>query len=847
MVRRFRSSSRLPVPVRLAGLQLMAASLVVAPLHTATLIAAPVHDAPFHAAPFQPVSLSPQGARLRPLAAFNPSLPWPLPVARQDSGSWLARPPLVRPGSLRDGSGAGTAQPEPQIPLAIGALSTAAAAPAVPVPGPGLNELQEAGQRFQPLWSARGMVASQEGRASAAGAEILRQGGNAVDGAVATAFALAVTLPQAGNLGGGGFLVLWLPGESPARARGCLGPQASGSAGPVGPVRKAAADPAAARMAGSTPLWPERQAMDATHAQPAPERPIGQGFAVAVNFRETAPAAARADLFLRADGSVDRKRATRSLQSTAVPGSVAGLLLAQRCYGRLALQTVMAPAIALAERGVPVDRELADSLTAGLPLLAADPTSRALFLRPAGRSAGPAASTPREAGRSRSAAPLTAAAPKAPLPAVTRPPKAAGGAPVRSPGSPGVAAVGGAPASLTVAGSPRSAELPLATEPLLASPKPPGQPALRALQPGEILRQPHLAATLHRIARQGEAGFYRGPVAAALVNLMRQRGGLIASADLAAYRAQLVRPLTGRFAGHPLLSMPPPGGGLTLLQLLGLLDPADLAAKGAGSAATLHQLTEAMNLAYRDRNTWLGDPASMATPPPDLLDPAYRDQLRRSIDPIRHRPSASLAAPSPPRRENVNTTHLSVADREGGLVALTTTLNFAYGNGISVPGAGFLLNNEMDDFSAAPGRPNAFGLVQGEANAITPGRRPLSSMAPTLVFRPDGTPWLATGSPGGSRIITTVAQVLLQRILWGANLATAVAAPRIHSQLWPDRLALEEGFSPDTRRLLEGMGHSTQPSAAMGAANSVEVLAPLGSGSLGAVDPRRGRTLAVGE
>jgi gamma-glutamyltranspeptidase/glutathione hydrolase len=336
-------------------------------------------------------------------------------------------------------------------------------------------------------------------------------------------------------------------------------------------------------------------------------------------------------------------------------------------------------------------------------------------------------------------------------------------------------------------------------------------------------------------------------VADALVELMRQRGGLIRQADLAAYRAQLVRPLAGRFRGHPVLSMPLPGGGLTLLQLLGLLDPADLAASGAGSAATLHQLTEAMNLAYRDRNTWLGDPASMATPPPALLDPAYLDQLRRSIDLRRHRPSASLTAPPPPRPESVNTTHLSVADRHGGLVALTTTLNFAYGNGVTVPGAGFLLNNEMDDFSAAPGRPNSFGLVQGEANAIRPGRRPLSSMAPTLVFRPDGTPWLATGSPGGSRIITTVAQVLLQRIVWGANLATAVAAPRIHSQLWPDRLSLEEGISPDTRRLLEAMGHSTQPSAAMGAANSVEVVAPLGSGSLGVVDPRRGRTQAVGE
>jgi len=629
------------------------------------------------------------------------------------------------------------AVPRPSAPPQTAAsLSLGAARTLAPIPAPALNELQETAQRFHPLWSALGMVASQEGRASEAGAAILRQGGNAVDGAVATAFALAVTLPQAGNLGGGGFLLLWLPGESPAGARGCLGPEASG-----------------------------------------PERPIGQGFAVAVNFRETAPAAARADVFLRGDGSVDRQRATRSLQSTAVPGSVAGLLLAQRCYGRLPLQAVMAPAIAMAERGVPVDRELADSLTAGLPLLAADPTSRALFLRPAGRS------------------------PRPPVSPATR----------------SVAAAVGAP------------------------------PPLRALQPGETLRQPALAATLRRIARQGEAGFYRGPVAAALVALMRQRGGLIRSADLAAYRAQLVQPLAARFRGHPVIAMPPPGGGLTLLQLLGLLEPFDLAASGAGSAASLHRLTEAMNLAYRDRNTWLGDPASMANPPPDLLDPAYLDQLRRSIDPQRHRPAATIAEPPPPRRESVNTTHLSVADRHGGLVALTTTLNFAYGNGVTVPGAGFLLNNEMDDFTAAPGRPNSFGLVQGEANAITPGRRPLSSMAPTLVFRPDGTPWLATGSPGGSRIITTVAQVLLQRIVWGSNLATAVAGPRVHSQLWPDRLSLEEGFSPDTRRLLEGMGHRTQPSAAMGAANCVEVLAPLGSGSLGAVDPRRGRTLAVAE
>jgi gamma-glutamyltranspeptidase/glutathione hydrolase len=623
---------------------------------------------------------------------------------------------------------------------------------------PRTNPLQESQQRFQPTWSARGVVASQEGQASAAGAAVLRRGGNAVDGAVATAFALAVTLPQAGNLGGGGFLLLWLPGVSPARARGCL-------PGPPGPPGVAGATEAA-RAAG---------------AAGSPELELGRGYAVAVNFRESAPAAAGPGLFLRADGEVDRLRATRSLQSTAVPGSVAGLLLAQRCYGRLPLAAVLAPAIALAEHGVVVDRELADSLEAALPLLRADPTSRALFLRSNASS-----------NRRPNGTPRPSAEPE--------------------------------PASGTgTAGEPR------------------------ALRPGERLRQPLLAATLGRIARGREAGFYRGPVAQALLRLMEQRGGLIRAADLEAYRAQLVRPLAGSFGGHPLLSMPPPGGGLTLLQLLGLLEPHDLAASGAGSAASLHQLTEAMNLAYRDRNTWLGDPDHQREPLPDLLAPTYLDQLRLSIDPYRHRPAASLAGPPNQRRESVNTTHLSVADRSGGLVALTTTLNFAYGNGVSVPGAGFLLNNEMDDFTAAPGRPNAFGLMQGQANAIAPGRRPLSSMAPTLVFYPDGRPWLATGSPGGSRIITTVAQVLLQRVVWGANLATAVAAPRIHSQLWPDQLGLEEGVSPDTRRLLEAMGHSLQTGTAMGAANSVEVLTPLGSGSLGMVDPRRGRTVAVAE
>jgi len=571
------------------------------------------------------------------------------------------------------------------------------------------NVLLEGEQRFRPQWSARGLVAAQEPLASAAGAAILRQGGNAVDGAVATAFALAVTLPQAGNLGGGGFLLLWLPGPSPARQRGCLDGASGGN-------------PAA-----------------------GPELAIGGGTAVAVNFRETAPAAATATMFLGPDGQVDRTRATRSLLSTAVPGSVAGLALAQRCYGRLPLAQVMAPAIRLAAQGFPVSRELSDSLAAAAPRLQADPVSRRLFLPP----------------------------------------------PV----------------------------------------------------PGTRLRQGELAASLRRIALEGERGFYAGPVADALVAVMERGGGLITHSDLRAYRARLVRPLRREFLGHPVLTMPPPGGGLTLLQLLGILEPFDLAATGLNGAASLHAMAEAMNLAYRDRNALLGDPEQVPVPVERLLSPAYLAGLRRRIDPRRHTPAPALEAAA--AREGTNPTHFSVADRQGGLAALTTTLNFPYGNGISVPGMGFLLNNEMDDFTALPGSANAFGLRQGTANAIAPGKRPLSSMAPTLVFRPDGRPWIATGSPGGSRIITTILQVLLNRMVHGLNLAGAVAAPRIHSQLWPDRIDAEEGLSPDSRRLLEAMGHSVRRAPAMGAANSVEVLA--GGGSLGTVDPRRAEGLAVTE
>jgi gamma-glutamyltranspeptidase/glutathione hydrolase len=582
-----------------------------------------------------------------------------------------------------------------------------------PAPSPAPNTLQESRERFHPLLSSGGIVAAQEGLAAAAGARQLRAGGNAVDAAVATAFALAVTHPEAGNLGGGGFLLLWLPGPSHARGRGCL---------PAG--------------------------------QPSPERPIGGGISVAVNFREVAPRAATAAMFLNPDGSVNRQRATRSALSAGVPGSVAGLVLAQRCYGRLPLATVLAPAIALAADGFPVTPTLQTSLTAAAPRLQADPAARALFYRP-------------------------------------------------GPDSP---------------------------------PRPP--------RLGDRLRQPQLAATLRRIAALGAPGFYDGPVAQALARLMAQRGGLITTTDLRAYEARLVPPLERRFRGHPILTMPPPGGGLTLLQLLALLEPFPLDSTGMNSARTLHLMVEAMNLAYRDRNDLLGDPDQIALPTPQLLSDAYLGSLRQQLSAERHQPPSALP-PRPPWSESPNTTHLSVADRQGGLVALTVTLNFPYGSGLVVPEAGFLLNNEMDDFTASPGQPNAFGLLQGEANAIAPGRRPLSSMAPTLVFRPDGRPWIATGSPGGSRITTTIAQVLLNRLVHGRNLATAVTSPRVHSQLFPDTLSHEEGVSPDTLRLLNGMGHTLRPSSAMGAAHSVEVRSE--GGSAAALDPRRAEAAAVAE
>ena len=558
------------------------------------------------------------------------------------------------------------------------------------------NLLQASGQRFHPVHSSLGIVSSQERLASEVGAFMLRKGGNAMDAAVATAFALSVTLPQAGNLGGGGFLVFW-------------------------------------------------------HA---PERK-----AYALNFREMAPHLAHRDLFLDADGEVSKNKEFFSLLSTGVPGSVAGLLKAQERFGRLSRVEVMAPSIQLADEGFVIYPQLADSLKRAFPRLSKDPTARSLFYR--------------------------------------------------------------------------QVELP------------DGGPQWIPYQSGEQLRQPELAQSLKLISSKGSAGFYEGTTAHQIVALMKSQGGLIDYRDLTDFTAPWVEPVKGIFRDHTVISMPPPSsGGITLLQILKLIEPFDLESLGTNSADSIHLLTESMNLAYRDRNQFLGDPDQIDIPVRRLLSHSYIDSLRNQLNLSSHTSAVDLAGQAP-LSSGVNTTHLSVADRDGSLVALTTTLNFAYGNGIAVPGAGFLLNNELADFTAKPGVPNAYGLVQGEQNAVAPSRRPLSSMTPTIVLNQEGDSWLATGSPGGSRIITTVVQVLLNRIIHGLNLATSVATPRIHSQLWPDSLQLEQGFSPDTLELLKQRGHALRFTRSMGSANSVE-LKPNG-GSFGVADPRRPEGAAIAE
>jgi len=532
-----------------------------------------------------------------------------------------------------------------------------------------------------------GLVVAQEKIAARIGADILRQGGNAIDAAVATGFAMAVTYPRAGNIGGGGFMVIHLAGRNED---------------------------------------------------------------VAIDYRETAPAAMTRDSFLGSDGKPDNAKSRDSALGIGVPGTVAGLALVLEKYGsgKFTLAQLLKPSIELARNGFVLTDDTADTLPQWYRRLAKWPSSVKVFSR-------------------------------------------ADGMP---------------------------------------------------LQEGDRFIQPDLAATLSAIAEQGPRGFYEGPVAEKLTKAVRDAGGIVTTEDLKAYQPVIRTPVRGTYRGYDIVSMPlPSSGGTVLLETLNILEGFRLSDLEQGSAASLHLLIEAMKRGYADRARYLGDPAFINAPTNILLAKNYATKLRAEIDPEHATPADKVTAALPPR-EGSNTTHYSVVDSQGNAVSNTYTLNFSYGVGLVAEGTGVLLNNELDDFTAAPGASNAFGLVGYEANLPGPGKRPLSSMSPTMVLK-DGKVVLVTGSPGGSRIISTVLQVIVNVLDYHMDVAAAVGAPRLHHQWMPDEVKVEPGFSDEVLAGLRARGHSVAESMGYSSANSILVTP---NSLLGAPDPRtRGAEAAV--
>ena len=542
--------------------------------------------------------------------------------------------------------------------------------------------------RSLPILARNGMVASQEEKASRVGLDILRAGGNAVDAAVATGFALAVTLPRAGNIGGGGFMVIHL-------ARG--------------------------------------------------NRDI------AIDYREMAGALTDKDVFLDSAGNFVPAKSQSSGLGVGVPGTVAGFALAHEKYGsgKFALADLLAPAIALARDGIVVDEDLADSLPLIARRLGQYPSSKAVFFR-------------------------------------------ADGAPLR---------------------------------------------------PGDRLAQRDLAATLSIIAEKGPKGFYEGEVALKTVAAVGRAGGHMTLDDLASYRAVERQAVRGTYRGRDIVSMPPPSsGGAHLVQILNILEGWPLGDYGQNSARAIHLIAEASKLAYADRSLYLGDPDFVKVPVAGLTSKAYAAKLRAGVSETRARPASEIAPGRPAPYESDQTTHFSVVDSEGNAVANTYTLNFSYGLGMVVDGAGFLLNNELDDFAAREGAANAYGLTGGEANAPGPRKRPLSSMSPTIVLR-NGEVELVTGSPGGSRIISIALQIILNVLDFHMNAAEASEAPRVHDQWLPDVLEMERGVSVDTMRILEAMGHRIKVTRAFGSAQTIH---RVDGALMGAADSRQRGTGVAG-
>ena len=360
---------------------------------------------------------------------------------------------------------------------------------------------------------------------------------------------------------------------------------------------------------------------------------------------------------------------------------------------------------------------------------------------------------------------------------------------------------------------------------------------------GEILRQKNLAWSLREISKNGPGAFYRGAVAKKITAYMKKEGGLITERDLASYEALIREPVTGSYRGYSVHSMPPPSsGGVHLIQMLNILERYPLSQYGHNSARYVHILSETMKLAYADRSKHLGDPDFSPVPTKHLISKQYAKRLANRINPQKATPSRYVKPGSPVRAEGADTTHFTVADRFGNVVSNTYTLNFAYGSGLAVPGTGILLNNEMDDFSAKPGAPNAYGLIGGEKNSIAPGKRMLSSMTPTIVFN-DEKLFLATGSQGGSRIITSVLQIILNVIDHNMSIREAASAPRIHHQWLPDTLYVEREAGKDLESGLRKKGHEVKRTGPIGSTQSVAKIKGVFNG---AADPRRPAGLAQG-
>jgi gamma-glutamyltranspeptidase/glutathione hydrolase len=533
-----------------------------------------------------------------------------------------------------------------------------------------------------PVTAQHAMVVTIHHDATDAGVETLREGGNAVDAAVAVGFALAVVLPQAGNIGGGGFMLI-RPGTN--------------------------------KLANGQPHF--------------------------LDYREKAPAAASANMYLDASGNVIPKMSTVGAKASGVPGTVAGLSYAEKQYGRLGLAKVMQPAIKLARDGYVLTED--EALSLHNPLLTKFPTSYRIFQRNGNFYAT-----------------------------------------------------------------------------------------------GETFKQPELAATLERIAANPD-DFYHGKIAAEIAAFEKAHDGLITANDLAAYQVKERTPLLGHYHGYDVLTSPPPSsGGIVLLETLNILSGYDLNKLGPGgseskdrSPAQIHYITEAFRRAYMDRGDYLGDPDFNKMPLDVMASPTYAAAWRKTIDSIKPSPSATLIRPAgfmpppptpePQLHESPQTTHFSVVDSDGNAVSSTYTLNFTFGSGVTVDGLGFLLNDEMDDFASKMGVPNGFGLIQGPANAIAPGKRPLSCMTPTIVSAPPvlnkhgkpiapGKLRLVLGSPGGSTIITTVANDLISVLDNGLNIQQAADAPRFHHQYLPDELQVEKQFPLDIVTALRATGYTVK-------------------------------------